>query len=712
MKQSNKRHILLRYSLVVGVMILFSLGIIWFLARTTLVQAAQWNEKADKILTKTTATPPERGKLLADNGAVLAANMQFYTPRIDWLSNGISEDTLKRYLPALADSLALFDPTRNAQQWKDEIWGAYQRITDDAREGRRRNHSYRLFKGRLTHSEYERVRNFPFFSKGRNNSGFHADRDTIRCKPYGSMASRSIGSVRGAERGDTSRTKGTHGRSGLEKAFDELLYGTPGVGKRVQLTHDIISAEIIPATPGYDITTTINIKLQDIVETELHNMCLETDAEWGTCVLMEVATGEIKAISNLEKSKTNPGEYIEGSNNAVLGYEPGSVMKPISMMVALEDGIVNDIDQPMTTGTTWIYEGRAINDPHGGAQLTPRQIIETSSNVGMSRIIAKKYGPHPDGFRSRLESMGFFEPFNLGIAGERTPRIQHLGNTRADRVALTRMAFGYSTLIPPMSVLAIYNAIANDGKFVRPRLVKRLSRAGEPDSIVPVSYIRQQVCSPENARKLRIMMHDVVWGSRGTARRWVQDERVPIAGKTGTAYTITKEGGYGTQKRLAFCGFFPYDKPKYTCITVMLGANRGAGASSGMVVKNVALKMYARGLLGNAPQYAEKKVDKDGKPISTTASQPTFFASTRDHSNAAVKRQYKIDKARIFHRPGKTSAGSVPNVTGLSVREAVKVLEDLGLSVRFKGTGFVAAQSIAAGAKYARGQVINLTLRH
>ena len=159
-------------------------------------------------------------------------------------------------------------------------------------------------------------------------------------------------------------------------------------------------------------------------------------------------------------------------------------------------------------------------------------------------------------------------------------------------MSLTRQAYGYATTIPPLYTLAMYNAIANDGKFVRPHLVKKLSREGEPDSIIPVTYVRKQVCSPDNARKLRTMLHDVVWGSHGTARHWVQDERVEIAGKTGTAFT-NAAGQYGAQKRLAFCGFFPYDKPKYSCIVLMLGADRGAGASSGMVVKNIALKMYA-----------------------------------------------------------------------------------------------------------------------
>ena len=270
------------------------------------------------------------------------------------------------------------------------------------------------------------------------------------------------------------------------------------------------------------------------------------------------------------------------------------------------------------------------------------------------------------------------------------------------RVTLSRQAFGYGSRIPPLCTLAMYNAIANDGKYVRPHLFKKLSREGEPDSIIPVTYIRKQVCSPENARKLRIMLHDVVWGSHGTARHWVQDKRVEIAGKTGTAFDVVG-GKYSGKKRLAFCGFFPYEHPKYSCIVLMLGADRGAGASSGMVMKNIALKMYAHGLLGETPNYVEKP--KDAK------SYPTLFASMGDYVSNNIKRGLGIQAPHTYVRPKQVEKG-VPNVIGLSVREAIKILEDAGLSVSFTGSGMVTGQSLAAGSHYARGQRINLRLRN
>ena len=704
-QNTNKRHILVRYAAVVGFMLLFATTIAWSLFKITAIQAKLWNDKADEVLMKKEPIEPERGKLLADDGSVLAANLQFYIPRIDWFTQGIKDSVLMKEIGPLSDSLAAFDKSMTAIEWKQkilqdrkDILAEAKKVYPDGKTGRK-FHAYKLLPYMITHNQLERIKKFPFLCLSRNKNGFYTETYYRRFKPYGNMAGRSIGNV-----GEDEKSSTIHGRSGLEMALDSLLYGMPGVAQRLQLTNSIVKAEKVPAVKGYDITTTINVRLQDIVENELNNMCLETGARWGTCVLMEVATGEIKAISNLELDDKT-GKYVEGRNHAVLGYEPGSVVKTISMMVALEDGIVDNIETPIATGSSWTYAGgNPITDSHGGATRTPRQIIETSSNIGMAKLIVKKYGNNPPGFRKRLEEMGFFEPFNLGIAGETTPWFQNAEIAYGGRVTLSRQAFGYGSRIPPLCTLAMYNAIANDGKYVRPHLFKKLSREGEPDSIIPVTYIRKQVCSPENARKLRIMLHDVVWGAHGTARHWVQDDKVEIAGKTGTAYT-TSGGQYSGQKRLAFCGFFPYDKPKYSCIVLMLNADRGAGASSGMVVKNIARKMYARGLLGSKPDYALEK------PKEGVKAYPTLFASMTDYAANNIQHSLNVKSAHRYARPSRVEKG-VPNVIGLNVREAIRMLENAGLIVNFTGSGMVTSQSPAAGTPCTRGQRVNLRLRN
>lgn len=690
MKETNKRHILLRYSIVIGLMLLLAAFIVYFLLKTTVIHSSEWNAKADSLITKEKILYPERGQILSDSGTVLAANLHYYTARIDWTAPGVSVDTLQKYLPALADSLHRFDPRRSADRWADTLLAAAKA---------KKNTSFMLERN-LTHAQFERLKTFPFLKLKKNRSGFYYESVRKRTKPYGSMASRSIGNVRDTMlRG----VAGLHGITGLESALDSLLYGEPGVAKRIQVTSNLVNWESVPAKRGYDITTTINVALQDIVEGELYKMCVETGAEWGTCVLMEVATGEIKAISNLEKTKSGD-DYIEGVNNAVLGVEPGSVMKPISMMMALEDGIVGDINTPIPTGTSFMYYGRPINDPHGGAALSPRQIIETSSNVGMSRIIIKKYDADPYKFIDRLREMGFMDRFHSGIAGERVPKFPPAATSREMHVALTRMCYGYTSEVPPLYTLAMYNAIANNGRFVRPHLVKKLSRAGEPDSIVPITYVRDHVCSPENAEKLRIMLHDVVWGSRGTARRWVQDPHVEIAGKTGTAYVVSPiTHQYTTQKRLAFCGFFPYKKPKYSCIVLMCGADRGAGASSGVVLKNIALKMFARGMLDMPSSY----LAGEQRPANAA---PTFVASASKTRSKTLRRLVNTRSSKSFETPH--ALGGVPNVKGLSAREAIVALEKAGFNVLLNGVGHVVAQSAPAGSSLTRGTVVTLQLRH
>ncbi|MEG2218022.1 MAG: penicillin-binding protein [Muribaculaceae bacterium] len=684
MKQKNKRHILFRYSLIITGILIFSFLIVVKMVRTTIIDADKWNDKAQQILSKIDDIPPERGNIYASNGTILATNLHFYTARIDWKTDGIKVETLKKYLPALCDSLQAFYPGRSSKEWNEVFMAELKKV--------KKNRSFKLFSN-LTSSQYKRLKSFPYFKLGSNKNGLYQETSMRRIKPYGSMASRSIGRV-----GEV-MTGGIHGFSGIEKALDSLLYGVAGKSKKIQLTNNMANWETVPAQRGYDIKTTIDVDIQDIVEEELYNMCVESEARWGTAVLMEVKTGEIKAISNLEWNDSF-NDYVEGRNNAVLGYEPGSVMKPISMMMALEDGIVCDIDSVMVTGKSFAYAGgRPITDSHGAGSMPVSRVIESSSNVGMSKIILRKYEKDPGQFYHRLKQMGFFEPLHTGIAGEEIPDIDSLGTKNWDRIALTRMCYGYSTRIPPMCTLAMYNSIANGGKYVRPRLVKELLVNGVCDTVLPVSYIRKQVCSPKNATKLSKMLNDVVWGEYGTGKV-LRNDKVNICGKTGTCYTI-EDGGYSNQKRLAFCGFYPYENPKYSCIVLMRGANRGAARSSGIVLKNVALKLYARGLLDNSMDY---------KADAKTTSRGVMYATTQKSKIEQQKTTLQLKGLKGFKSPKKVDKG-VPSVIGLGIREAISVLESAGLNVKFYGAGYVSGQSRVAGSGFKKGDIITLSLK-
>lgn len=688
-KRKNRDYIMGRYIFIMACILIVAGVVAARLFSTTVIYADRWEAKAE-ALNRTRVVEPERGKILADDRTVLAANVNFYMPRLDLRSEGINEDTLMRYLKPLADSLAVISPYKTAKQWEEQIGDAYQH--------RRTKRGVRSFPigNKLTYSQLQRMKKFPFLCKGSSKSGFYYEEQPRRCYPYGRMAARSIGKVAY----DTLKSRPA-GRFGLERALDDMLYGEPGEARSAQYANNIGLWEHKPAKKGYDVLTTINVNLQEIVEQELSAVCKTSCADWGTAVLMEVNTGEIKAISNL-KYYPKIDDYAEGENHAVMGYEPGSVMKPISMMVALEDGIVSNLDAVIQTGHSFAYaKARPITDSHGMASMRIRDVIAYSSNIGMAKIILRNYEHQPGMFHHRLRQMGFFDPLNIGIAGETIPVVDSVGNKNWDRIKLSRMAYGYSTLIPPMCTLTLYNAIANGGRYVRPRLVKRFMREGEPDSIVPLSYIRDQVCSPGNAHKLSEMLRNVV--EYGTGKS-LNNDRVAIAGKTGTCYVTEVGRGYSSKKRLSFCGFFPYENPKYSCIVVMEGANCGAARSSGTVLKNIALKLYSLGLLNNSSDFRDS-----GK---TTTVKPTFYATNVDvRSRSKLISEAGIGGIRCFRSPRATAEGEVPDVIGLGAREAIAKLENAGLRVQIRGIGYVASQNIRPGEKIEKGQTVILTLR-
>lgn len=688
-KRKNRDYIMGRYIFIMVGIILVAIAVAVRLFSTTVIHAAEWEAKAES-LNRTRVVEPERGKILADDRTVLAANVNFYVPRLDLRSEGIKEDTLMRYLKPLCDSLAVISPYRTARQWEEQIADAYTH-----RYTKRGVRSFPIG-NKLTYSQLQRMKKFPFIKLGSSKSGFYYEEQPRRCNPYGRMAARSIGKIAY----DTVKRR-VAGSSGLERALDDMLYGEPGEASSAQYANSIGLWEHKPAKKGYDVLTTINVALQEIVEQELSAVCKSSEADWGTAVLMEVNTGEIKAISNL-KYYPKIDDYMEGENHAVMGYEPGSVMKPISMMMALEDGIVSDLDATIATGHSFAYaHARPITDSHGMASMRIRDVIAYSSNIGMAKIILRRYESQPGMFHHRLREMGFFDPLNIGISGETVPVVDSVGNKNWDRVKLSRMAYGYSTLIPPICTLAMYNAIANGGRYVRPRLVQRFMREGEPDSIVPLTYIRDQVCTPGNARKLAEMLRNVVEYGTGKSLR---NDQVAIAGKTGTCYVTEVGRGYSSKKRLSFCGFFPYENPKYSCIVVMEGANCGAARSSGTVLKNVALKLYSLGMLNNISDFhaSEQK--------STT--RPTFFATAADRSNnSKLVANAGIKELKRFRSPRNVTDGEVPEVIGLGAREAISRLEAAGLKVKLHGYGYVARQSVRAGTKAEKGTLVELTLR-
>ena len=692
MKKENRNRILNRYLFVLVLILGFCGWILYHLVDTTVVSADKWNEKAMTSLTKVDTILPERGDILAADGSVLATNLRYYTVRVDYRASKFAEKMLRDTIDVLADSMAAHFPQRTAAGWRKHL------LAPLAKDADKRPRSYKILSN-ISYADYLLLRTFPFFSlKNNNYNGLVKETVMKRTNPYGSMALRSIGRV-----GATKESREIHGRSGLEMALDSLLYGHIGYAKKVPLTRGIVNWTDIAPVHGLTIQTTIDIKLQDIVENELNRMLEEADADWGVAVLMDVATGDIKAISNLEADSLGRG-FIEGQNRAVLGFEPGSVVKTLSMMIALENGAAGNPGELITTGQSYKYaEGPAIRDCSPKASIEVGEVLERSSNIGMTRIITRKYGQNPGEFYTAIKRTGFLGPLNVGIGGERKPRIDSLGNNNAARIALSRQCYGYATEIPPLHTLALYNAIANNGKFVRPRLVQRIIGEGI-DSVLDVTYIRKQVCSEANAAKLREMLRRVVWGKAGTARSLRSDD-VAIAGKTGTAFVIEK-GRYNTdKKRLSFCGFFPADKPKYSCIVLISNPRKKAGASStsGTVLKNIALKLFSRGMLNNHSDYTSGSTS-DKLPMLYASADPTNLRSFRE--SLGMTGEHKVTPTDDKDTP----KGTLPSVVGYGVRDAIALLERAGYNVRISGSGCVVSQDPVAGSHLRTGSKVHLKL--
>jgi cell division protein FtsI (penicillin-binding protein 3) len=687
--KSNQKHILFRYGLITLLILIFAGSISYKLFSTTIIHAGDWNRKAMREMQHVDTILPERGEILSDDGSILATNLRYYTVRLDFRAERFMEDRYRIALDSIADSLAVHFPRRDREAWFKYLQQPLNTAAD------KRPRSFPIITN-ISYADLQVLKGFPFFNIiNPNRNGMTVESILKRSNPYGDMARRSVGGV-----GQTKECREVHGISGLEKALDSLLYGVPGIAKKIPLTKNIVNWTDIAPTPGYSIGTTIDINLQDIVENELNRVLDSCSADWGCAILMEVATGDIKAISNLERSSDGNG-YIEALNYAVVGFEPGSVVKPISMMIALEDGLVNNLEEVIPIGASWAYAGgRPITDSHYNGSLRVREVIEQSSNIGMARIITRGYDKNPKAFVERLRGIGFLEPMHTGIAGERVPYF----NPDPGRVDLSRMCYGYASQIPPIYTLSIYNAIANDGKYVRPRLVGSLKTA-DFDSIIPVSYIRDRICSVENAKKMQYMLKQVVWGDHGTGRS-LKSDKVALAGKTGTCYSVdpnTRQ--YNTaRKRLAFCGFFPADNPKYSCMVLTFYPKRnmfGAASTSGQVMRNIALKMYSRGMLDNASDYAEGGGGN---------SRAMLYGSTNAERHKQIRQAAGISSEVHPAAPRAVHKGCVPSVKGLGVREAVVALENAGYNVTVKGSGYVRNQTPAEGTDAKAGTKVTLFL--
>lgn len=681
----------IKKDIVKGVRIFWAfLAIIALLIAVRIVQlqmtdVSALGAKAVSVYTKKRAFAAPRGEIYAKNGYLLACSLTYFDLRMDFSAPAITDSIFR----ADVDSLALC----LSHLFKDKSTKAYLKELKKARREGKRYH--RLGNRKINYMEAESLKHFPILKRGKYKGGLILEEEILRYRPFGMLGERTLGKLELNAKGKKV------GALGLEDAYESELKGKEGLkGWRIAPRNrmDFIIEE---AVEGNDIYTTLDVDVQDIAESALLEQLETFKAHHGTVVVMEVATGELKAIANLEIAPD--GKYYERRNHAIAdAVEPGSVFKLPSMIALLEDGAVKLTDSIDTGNGAKKFYGATMRDYHACGKISVQQVFEKSSNVGISMMIHKTYKDNPQKYIDRLYDLHLGEPLSLKIKGEGKPYIKDTHSKAWWRTSLPWMSVGYEVNITPLHVLTLYNAVANNGKMVKPRLVYAIKRNGKMirDFSNPI-VIDNNICSDATLKSLHLMLEGVV--ERGTARN-LRDKRYKIAGKTGTAHIAQSGGGYDTKNyRATFVGYFPADNPKYSCIVVVDRPDRSIGRFGGSVAapvfKKVADELYAKGMLTEA------------KPLTALVSREQRDLGFLKGINKPFNLQNELGEDFVKTKTiSITDNDKMPNVVGMSLRDALFVLESRGLKVKVTGSGNIAKQSIAAGAPIKRGNQVLISL--
>ena len=688
---------------LVGVAIVFKAGIIMFAERQ------YWKDVADRFVKENVTVRPNRGNIISSDGQLMASSLPEYKIYMDFKAGGINKDTLLiKYLDSICDGLHQIFPDKSKAEFKSHIL-----------KGRKKgSRNYLLYPKRISYIQYKEAKSLPVFNMSKYRGGFHEQAFNQRKKPFGSLAMRTLGDMY------SDITLGA--KNGLELQYDSILKGKEGITHRQKVMNKYLNIVDIPPVDGCDIITTIDVGMQDIAEKALVDKLKEINGTVGVAILMEVATGDIKAIVNM--TKCNDGVYREIRNNAVSDMmEPGSTFKTASIMVALEDGYITP-DQNVDTGNgVYMMHGRPMKDHNwhrgGYGVINTTQILMYSSNIGVSRLVDENYHKNPEKFVEGLYKLGLATPLNLDIPGAaKKPNIRMPNKSNWSKTALAWMSIGYETQVPPMNTLAFYNAIANNGKMVKPRFVKSIMKDGEVIENIPVEVINPAIASPKTIEQIQIILEKVV--SEGLGKK-AGSKQFHVSGKTGTAQ-VAQGGVYksGNMRYLvSFCGYFPSEAPKYSCIVAIQkpGLPASGGLMAGSVFSEIAERVFAKHLA------KDLKEAKDSTSILTPDVKHGDLIATnyvlndinvRTISSAIKKERGKPVWGKITHTPNtnitltpnEISTKRVPNVIGMGAKDAVYLLESLGLKVQIIGMGKVKSQSILAGKTLQKGKTIQLRL--
>jgi cell division protein FtsI (penicillin-binding protein 3) len=697
-----KQDIFWRVWLTFGLLGLFAFMILFYAFKIQVIEGSNWKSKADSLIVYKNIEAT-RGNILDCNGNLLATSIPIYDVRLDLRAEGITDKIFKDSIDELSTKISMLFKDKSPEEYKAMLVSA-----------RKRGERYFLFKNKIDYNYVKQLKSFPIFCLGRYKGGFMVEQQSMRMMPFKHLALRTIGYT------NEDKTK-----VGLEGAFDIPLSGVNGQRLMRKISGGVWMPlnddnEIEPEN-GKDIVTTLDVNLQDVAEHALRTALEKNRADHGCAILMEVSTGEIKALANLKRR--SDGSFAEDFNYAIGdNTEPGSTFKLISVMSLLEDGLARVTDSTSTEGGEKKYSDRVMRDsePGGYGILTLQRAFEKSSNVAISKFVYNAYAKNPSQFTDHIIKLGLNRKLGMQINGEAQPLVK----TPADKkiwysTSLPWMSIGYDVNVSPMQMVTLYNAIANKGKMVKPLLVKEIRTIGKKPEVIGTEVLNEKICSDETLQQLLPMLTGVV--EHGTATI-LKNPNYTVAGKTGTAQVADRNLGYAKKVyQASFVGFFPADKPKYTCMVVINNPTGGVyyGALvAGPVFKDIADKVYSLDLemQGESKDtlYTATKLPsikpgsiKDFKAISAALGFNYFYADADEGSDfvrpGKMDSSYSLDEVRVYQT-------RLPNMIGMSAKDALYILENSGLQVKMNGNGRVTQQYPTAGTPFKKDDAIILDL--
>lgn len=716
MNKFNNKKIIPRYSIYAWILTLACVAVIAKALYIMTVRHDFWMAVAERQKRDSMFVRPTRGNILSCDGELMASSLPEFKLYMDF--RALHDSNNDSLWMAKRDSVCMMlnriFPEKSKQQFMADL--------ERGRHNLARH--WPIWTKRVNYNIYTEVRELPVFRMNPNKCGFHVEEFNARQRPYGSLAGRTVGEMFGAK--DTARC-------GLELSYDSILRGTNGITHRRKVLNKFLSIMDTPPIDGADIVTTIDVGIQDLAERSVIKELKEINADVGVAIVMEVATGDVKAIVNMEKCVD--GEYREIKNHAVSDLlEPGSVFKPASILVALDDGVCDTTMMVETGNGVWDMYGRKMKDhnwTHGGyGQISLPRTLEVSSNVGVSRIIDQFYHNDPERFVRGIYRLGLADNLHIPLVGStpahiRMPKKNGRGQyINWSKTTLPWMSIGYETQVPPISTLTFYNAIANGGKMMRPRFVKSVVKNGETVMEFPPVVQREQIAKPSTIKTMQTILTHVV--SQGLGRK-AGSESFLVAGKTGTAQISQGRGGYHTgvtHYLVSFAGFFPADKPLYSCIVCIQkrGLPASGGGMSGPVFKEIAEGIMAKYIkldVADARDSASVLVPdvKNGNlaaadfVLNALGFKPVLNFNFDIQGNPVWGVAEDSNNSRVMlNRTPLYRYNQIPNVVGMGARDAVYLVESRGVKVKMEGRGKVVEQSLEPGRIIKKGDVMRLKL--